>query len=102
MTRDSHQPTAECPLTRRQLLSRCGMGFGMVGLAGVLADEPGLTTDGDKPKNLVGRSGHQALVVLGEDDADGAGVRHGGDESVVLVEAYVAVGRGGRHLAVGA
>ena len=28
-------------LTRRELLSRCGMGFGLIGLAGVLADDSG-------------------------------------------------------------
>ena len=29
-------------LTRRDLLGRCGMGFGLIGLAGVLADDRSL------------------------------------------------------------
>ncbi len=29
-------------LTRRDLLSRCGMGFGLIGLTGVLADDRSL------------------------------------------------------------
>src|SRR5580700_5887199 len=42
MSRNSppaHDPTAA--LSRRELLGRCGMGFGMVGLAGVLAADDG-------------------------------------------------------------
>ncbi len=33
-----HTPNAAHILTRRELLERCGMGFGLIGLAGVLAD----------------------------------------------------------------
>ena len=32
-------PLNELPVTRRQMLHRCGMGFGLLGLAGVLADD---------------------------------------------------------------
>src|ERR1051325_4357860 len=35
-----HQPRFEdLPATRRDFLTRCGMGFGMLGLAGLLGDE---------------------------------------------------------------
>jgi len=35
--RPIHQPTIEAPMTRRELLARSGSGFGLLGLAGVLA-----------------------------------------------------------------
>src|SRR4051794_24184185 len=36
----SHDPTADAfSLPRRDLLRRCGMGYGLLGLAGLLADE---------------------------------------------------------------
>ncbi len=45
MSQKSPYPRNTTPtLTRRELLERCGMGFGLIGLAGVLADNdlPGL------------------------------------------------------------
>jgi len=52
-------PTTNATLTRRELLERCGMGFGLIGLAGVLADNdlPGLTRRaqaGLQPQGLLG------------------------------------------------
>ena len=34
-------PDPTLGLSRRELLARCGMGFGLIGLAGVLADDGG-------------------------------------------------------------
>ena len=34
-----HQNDSGPTLTRRELLGRCGMGFGLIGLAGILADD---------------------------------------------------------------
>ena len=55
---DSRFP--DCFLTRREMLSRCGTGFGMVGLAGVLADAGELDGRGDTEMRGRGDDGNSA------------------------------------------
>jgi hypothetical protein len=51
---------ADSFLTRREMLSRCGTGFGMVGLAGVLADAGELDGRGDAVTRGHGDDGNSA------------------------------------------